>query len=324
MFRRRVVITDPRFAPKRNDLPWLRRRRAPRVAAVEPPKESAPALGDFLAGRSTHHQPEPPRPAPPQAEPAKVAPSGPKPAAAPVSSSLDLDEPAAPPPAPLAASSSTSLDLDEPAPSQPQAAAVAAQHDTKRRRVDERVRNGERFIASPTDPTVTLTPVQSGIGTLTIEAATSDEVGDLRLGCAYELADHFEQTMQMTQGNRFAPPHSKRPVIVGGHDRFERIQLDLRQCRTLQRLVVYAFSEQRQPINWGGTLILTTHGGARIEVPLDVLQGGELAVLVSIYQVRGELVIRAEMQGFFGDVRDAVRAYGFDRISWLDGRTPVE
>jgi len=76
---------------------------------------------------------------------------------------------------------------------------------------------------SPTAPTVTLTALQSGIGTLTIEAATSDEVGDLRLGCAYELASDLEMTMQMTQGNRFAPPHSKRPVLVGGHERFDTV-----------------------------------------------------------------------------------------------------
>ncbi len=88
--------------------------------------------------------------------------------------------------------------------------------------------------------------------------------------------------------------------------------------------MVYAFSENRQPLRWGGTLIITTHGGARIETPLDVLQGGEIAVLTSLYQVRGELVVRAEMQTLFGDVREAARAYGFDRISWLDGRTPVE
>ena len=47
-------------------------------------------------------------------------------------------------------------------------------------------------------------------------------------------------------------------------------------------------------------------------------------MLLSLYQVRGELVLRAEMQTLFGDVREAARAYGFDRITWLDGRTPVE
>lgn len=177
---------------------------------------------------------------------------------------------------------------------------------------------------NPAAPTVTLNRLQSGIGTLTIEAATSDEVGDLRLGCAYELASDLELTVQMTQGNRFAPPHSKRPVLVGGHERFERVLVDLRQCRRLRRVIVYAFSEKRQPLNWGGTLIITTFGGGRIEISLDALQGGTIAVLASLYQVDGELVVRAEMETLFGDVREAARAYGFDRISWLDDRTPVE
>ncbi len=45
---------------------------------------------------------------------------------------------------------------------------------------------------------------------------------------------------------------------------------------------------------------------------------------LSIYQVRGEFVVRAEMQTLYGDVREACRAYGYDRITWLDDRTPVE
>jgi hypothetical protein len=128
----------------------------------------------------------------------------------------------------------------------------------------------------------------------------------------------------MTQGPRLAPPHSKRPILIGSRDRFERVGLDLRQVRDLRRLVIYAFSENRQPLTWSGTLVVTTYAGARIEVPLDSLQGGDVAVLLSIYQVRGELVLRAEMQTLYGDVRDACRAYGYDQITWLDGRTPVE
>jgi uncharacterized protein involved in tellurium resistance len=235
-----------------------------------------------------------------------------------VSPSLDLDAPATPkPPA-----TSSSLDLDEAPRARP--TAPAASTPSRRRREDVRVRSGERRILSPTEPTVTLTPLQSGIGTLSVEAACSPEVGDLRLGCAYELTSGLQMTMQMTQGNRFAPPHSKRPVIVGGRERFERVSLDLRQCRSLRRLIVYGFSEGRRPLNWGGTLVTTTYGGGRVEVPLEVLQGGDIAVLLSIYQVRGEFVLRAEMQSLFGDVREAARAYGFDKISWLDDRTPVE
>ncbi|MGH8861930.1 MAG: hypothetical protein ACRDVG_11985, partial [Jatrophihabitantaceae bacterium] len=262
-----------------------------------------PPLTQFLSGRDTHHRHEQPA-APP-----------PVPAA---SSSLDLDEPA-PPPAPAP---SSSLDLDDQPPARP--ARPAADTPARRRRVDTRVRPGERLILSPAEPTVTLTRLQSGIGTLVFEAAASAEVGDLRLGCVYELASGLELTMQMTQGNRFAPPHSKRPLLVGGRDRFERISVDLRQCRGLRRLIVYAFSEKRQPLTWGGTLVTTTYGGGRIEVPLDVLEGGDCAVLMSLYQVRGELVLRAEMQALFGDVRAAARAYGYEQITWLNDRNPVE
>ena len=187
-----------------------------------------------------------------------------------------------------------------------------------------RVAPGERLILTPSEPTATLTRLQTGIGALTIEAAVSDEVGDLRLGAAYELASDLEMIMQMTQGPRLAPPGSKRPVLLGSRERFERVSIDLRQCRELRRMVVYAFSEGRQPLTWGGTLVVTTFGGGRIEVPLDSLQGGDVAVLLSIYQVRGEFVLRAEMQSMYGDVREACRAYGYDKITWLDGRTPVE
>lgn len=186
------------------------------------------------------------------------------------------------------------------------------------------MRPGDRFRFEPDEPTVTLTPLQSGIGSLAIEAAVSAEVGDLRIGAVYELETGLQMTVQMAQGNRFAPPHSKRPVLVASHDRFEQIALDLRQVRGLRRLVVYAFSEHRQPLTWGGTLVITTFGGARLELPLESLQGGTVAVLLSIYRVRSELVLRAEMQSLYGDVREAARAYGYDKISWLDDRTPVE
>jgi uncharacterized protein involved in tellurium resistance len=219
---------------------------------------------------------------------------------------------------------SSSLDLDEPAPTPPRAPAAAPADPRRRRRTDQRVRSGERFVLMPAEPTVTLTRLQSGIGTLTIEAAVSAEVGDLRIGCAYELESDLEMTVQMADGNRFAPPHAKRPVLVAGKERFERIGIDLRQCRSLRRLIVYAFSEHRQPLAWGGTLIVTTYGGARVELPLESLQAGDVAVLLSLYQVRGEFTLRAEMQTLYGDVREACRAYGYDKITWLDDRTPVE
>jgi uncharacterized protein involved in tellurium resistance len=186
------------------------------------------------------------------------------------------------------------------------------------------VRAGGRTILTINDPTVTLTRVQSGVGSLRFEAACSDEVGDLRLGCAYRLRSGRASTVQLTGGARLAPPKSRRPIIVASHDRYEQLAVDLRQCRELERLIVYAFSESRADLRWGGTLITTTFGGARIELPLESLQGGDVAVLMSLYNVHGEFVLRAEMQALYGGVREACRAYGYERITWLDDRTTVD
>ncbi len=171
---------------------------------------------------------------------------------------------------------------------------------------------------------MTLTRVQSGVGTLTFEAVCSAEGGDLRLGAAYQLRSGESSTVQHSGGNRFAPPRSRRPVLVGGHEQYEQIGVDLRQCRELERMVVFAFSGGGSELHWGGTLIATTFGGARIEVPLEGLAQAEVAVLTSVYNVRGEFVVRAELEAVTGSILEAARAYGYDRITWLDERRPVE
>jgi uncharacterized protein involved in tellurium resistance len=165
--------------------------------------------------------------------------------------------------------------------------------------------------------------VQSGIGQLEIETACSPEVGDLRLGAAYQLRSGPTSTVQLAGGNRFAPS-SRRPVIVANREEYDRIGVDLRQAPDIERIAVYAFSESRADLTWGGTLVLSTFGGARIELPLETLYAGKIAMLMSIYNLGGELVIRAEMETIVGDVREAARAYGYDRITWRDDRTPVD
>jgi uncharacterized protein involved in tellurium resistance len=170
---------------------------------------------------------------------------------------------------------------------------------------------------------VVLTRLQSGIGELTIAAATSPEAGDMRLGAAYQLRSGPTSTVQLAGGNRYAPS-SRRPVIVAGRDEFEQLGVDLRQVRDLDRMAVYAFSESRQELTWGGTLVITTSGRAQIELPLESLYPGRVAVLLTVYNLDGELVIRAEMETVVGEVREAARAYGYDRITWRDDRTPVD
>ncbi|MGI8665801.1 MAG: hypothetical protein ACR2N4_07205 [Jatrophihabitans sp.] len=170
---------------------------------------------------------------------------------------------------------------------------------------------------------MTLTRLQSGVGVLQIEAACSPAVGDLRLGAAYQLRTGVSSVVQHASGVRTAPPASSRPVIIGARGQYEQLTIDLVQVRDLDRLVIYAFSESGATLNWGGTLVLSTVGQARVDLPLDRPASAQVSVLMSLYNVAGELVIRAEMEELAGSVRDAVSAYGFDRITWLDPRTPL-
>ncbi len=170
---------------------------------------------------------------------------------------------------------------------------------------------------------VTLTRLQSGVGALVFEALSAGTAGDLRLGCAYTLADGYSSIVQHSGGRNSGPPGARSPVIRAGRRDFERLTLDLRQNRRLRRLVVYGFSESRQALRWGGTLVATTHGGARVDLPIDRPTAGGVTVFLALYNVNGELAVRAEMTCVDGDVRDACQAYGFDRITWVDGRTPA-
>ena len=74
---------------------------------------------------------------------------------------------------------------------------------------------------------------------------------------------------------------------------------------------------------WGGTLRITTFGGARLEVPLDVGRHAGPLAMVSLYVLDGEFVFRAELEPVAGAVREVARSYGYDLITWADDETPV-
>jgi hypothetical protein len=300
------MITDPAAAPHRDDLPFLRHRSLPRV------RPSPAAISFDRPGRERVR---------PQAQsPSATAPA--QSAVARVASPTAVAPVASPTAAPPPPAETTSLDLGASPRTPPPAVAVPG--PVARARADARVKARSRKALTVAAPTVTLTRLQSAIGTLTFEAACSAEVGDLCIGCAYQLRTGYSSTVQRSGGNRFAPPDSRRPVLVASREHYERVEADLRQSGDLQRLVVYAFSESRAQLRWGGTLVAETVGEARVELPLDSLRGGDVAVLMSLYNVRGEFVLRAEMETLNGGVREACRAYGFDRITWLDDRTPVD
>jgi hypothetical protein len=188
-------------------------------------------------------------------------------------------------------------------------------------------------VLSPQQPTVTLTRVQSGVGRLTVTAATSVGDGDLRLGCAYRLRSGASSLVQAVTKVTVAPAGSRRPVIRATRERFEELHLDLRQVGELDRMVVYLFSQydalRTSPpgvsarVPWAGVLSTETFAGTRVDVPLRRDPAPGVLVVLSIYNVDGELVLRAENQLLPGSVRDAVQAFGFDTITWIDPTTPL-
>jgi len=179
-------------------------------------------------------------------------------------------------------------------------------------------------MLTPQAPTVTLTRVQSGVGTLQFEAVAAG-VGDLRLGCVYQLRSGRSSTVQHNTGRRYAPPdETRRPILLAARGEYERIEVDLRQVSELERFAVYAFSGDGRQLRWGGTLIATTFGGDRIEMPIELPASDAVAMLATVYNIRGQLVLRSEMDLVATSIRDACRGYGFDRITWLDDAAPVD
>lgn len=304
--------TDPTAAQPRADLPFLRRRTRPRPAPAHkidyvrrdraPKAPAAPPTSSLDLSESSESS----APSAPSESSAPPAPPAPK---------IDFSRRPDPKPA------TNSLDLsDEPAPARP----ATPSHPPPRVHRDKRVGAGEESLLAVRTPTVTLTRTQSGVGHLTVEAVCSDEVGDLRLGALYQLRSGGSSTLQHAGGHRFGPPSSRRPVLLATREEYERISVDLRQVRDIERIAIYAFSESRTELTWGGTLVVETFGAARIELPLDTLYAGPIAVLLSFYNFDGELVVRAEMENIAGDVREAARAYGYDKITWRDERSPVD
>jgi hypothetical protein len=112
-------------------------------------------------------------------------------------------------------------------------------------------------------------------------------------------------------------------MIVSGRENHETVTIDLRQVVDLDRLIVLAFSDSGATLSWGGALVVETLSGARVDMPLDHEPSPGVQVAMSVYNVGGQLVLRAERDVIIGTLRDASQAYGFDRITWMDPSTPL-
>ncbi|UIJ35426.1 hypothetical protein [Allobranchiibius sp. GilTou73] len=321
----------------RTDLPYLRRRVRPTAPAAAPaastpseastvptPAPAGTAVADFLSGRSVRPGRERPAPQPaltPSLDldaPTASTPSTPTPAASSISLDLGGDQPAAPTPT---STSSTSLDLggDEPAApdtTAPRRSVAPLGRHTREQPYDLRlptITEHERRVLSAADRVVHLTRMQSAVGRLRIEPALG--AGEhLDLGCVLETSDRQESIVLGTL-NRQGPDPRRPMVRCGG----QGVEIDLRRILSLSRLLVVAVAP-RLP---GGTLVVTTYGGSRMEIPLPVRATLGAQALLTAYVVQGRLVLRAELDPFSGTLQQVCGAYGYTDLTWRDPATPL-
>lgn len=301
---------NPTLAPKRPELTFLTVRSA-RSPAPSAPRLSTSSLdldGRFVSDSASRVQ------VPPPSQPAQLS----------ASSNLDLD----------GSPDAEALSLRAPevgvpvghiADPLPDAPSPPPEGQGWKR---PRLRMGGRVILTRDTPAVTLSRLSSGIGTLVVSAAVSASKGDSVLTCAYDLESEaagvgaVSSLLSLAGQQRTAPPGSRRPLLVAGHDQFEKISLDLRQVSRLHRLLVMLVSKEGIPLQWAGTLVATTHDSGRVEVPLDQTPSSEVCAAVAVYQVNGELIVRAALEPA-KSVRDAAQAFGYDKITWIDDHTPL-
>jgi uncharacterized protein involved in tellurium resistance len=294
-----TIPRDPHTAPARPDLTFLRHRGRP--APQAPPPPPVPVV---------QRHPEPP-PAPPSQPLAPPASRG---------SSLDLT-----PPAP-AAGRGSSLDLTPPAapPVGPASSSAAAtRHKVLPVREARRAPAGAPTRLAAAEPTVTLTRVQSATGALELALTRASSAGDLSMGCVFQLADGTEAIVQALGDVTAGPPGAVLPLVrYKHHGDSETLHLDLRQVGSLRRALIYAYSPSIAILSWQGVLVATTYGGARIEIPFDRPPFSGTLALLTIYNVDGELVLRAEMEDHHGPPEMAAKAFDH-HLAWLEGRQPL-
>lgn len=169
---------------------------------------------------------------------------------------------------------------------------------------------------------MTLDRVQSGVGVLALEMVHAATAGDLALGCLLERAAGTESVVQALGGRTQDPPGAEAPLVwltaAAGR---ESLHLDLRQIGELRRAMVYGFSPSGSVVGWDGLVVARTYGGSRIEIPFDRAPSAATLVIATIYNVRGELVLRAECQEIPGPPEAAAIAFDY-HLSWLEGTHP--
>ncbi|MEU8664945.1 hypothetical protein [Actinoplanes philippinensis] len=170
---------------------------------------------------------------------------------------------------------------------------------------------------TPAMPTAVLTRVQSGVGRLEAVVHWSrPAAGWLIVAC--QTSDRVQHVLTPAD----APLATAGGVRADHRGDTPRLLVDLLHIGRLDRLLL-AVTPNGPPRPLEGALTISTYGGGRAGIPVAVPASPGVAVLATLFNVHGELVIRAEHDPVGGTLQDACRAYGYDRITWRDAHTPL-
>ena len=148
---------------------------------------------------------------------------------------------------------------------------------------------------------------------------------DLDLGCLYELPDGTKGVVQPL-GGFFGDTNGAPYVKLSGDDRFgsasgETIYVNLDHRDAIKRLLVFVYIYDQTPAFDRTHAIVTLYpsNGPRIEISLDERhpQARSCAV-VTIENVKGELMVRREVKFVYGFQAELDRLYGWG-LQWGRG-----
>ncbi|MFI6682085.1 Tellurium resistance [Streptomyces sp. NPDC050485] len=148
---------------------------------------------------------------------------------------------------------------------------------------------------------------------------------DLDLGCLYELQDGTKGVVQPL-GNFFGATNKPPYVECSGDDRFgsasgETIFVNLDHRDEIKRLLIFVYIYDQTPAfdRTHAKVTLYPSNGPRIEIELDErAPEARSCAVVSIENVKGDMVVRREVKFVYGFQAELDRLYGWG-LQWGRG-----
>ncbi|MBW5482388.1 TerD family protein [Streptomyces bambusae] len=159
-----------------------------------------------------------------------------------------------------------------------------------------------------------------------VQAHTQGMVNvDLDIGCLYELTDGSRGVVQPL-GNFLGDLNGPPYVKLSGDDRFgapsgETIFINLDHADEIKRLLVFVYIYDQTPAFDRTHALVTLYPstGPRIEIALDERQPqARSCAVLSLENVKGELVVRREVKFVYGFQAELDRLYGWG-LQWGRG-----